>query len=198
MPPRAAGIPFGTSPSKRSYPHRFWGRAPHTPRETRGLAFGGSLYHDEGIGGEPGLKHDEVVIEGAGGIVIGRVKKNDGHFTPWCSRQKLCHARGDTAKRGCVGEGFCHQGNVGPIPRFSLRDSTNHTALAPLEAASKPRAPVPANKSSTVAPGISLRDATLEKMASRTRSEVGLETLAGATRRNEPASPAMILVIPQR
>ena len=75
--------------------------------------------------------------------------------------------------------------------------STITTWRAPREAASKPKAPVPANRSRIV-PWKPSRASNRENMASRTRSEVGRVVGPGVAKRSEPALPAMIRVTPQR
>src|SRR3954447_10725767 len=70
-------------------------------------------------------------------------------------------------------------------------ESTKTAVLAPLDRASRPRAPEPAKRSRTRAWSRSPR---IEKSASRTRSEVGrVPRPRGALRRRPPRGPATIL-----
>src|SRR4051812_37448724 len=75
-------------------------------------------------------------------------------------------------------------------------DSTSMTSAAPRLAASRPRAPEPAQRSSTVAPWSSPRCSSRLKRASRTRSEVGrVDAPAGVWIRRPPATPLMMRVM---
>src|SRR2546423_14277264 len=85
--------------------------------------------------------------------------------------------------------------NVSAFARIAASDilwfSTKSTAMAPRDSASNPRAPDPANRSSTRASGID--GCRMLNHASRTRSDVGLTLfVVGVLRRRPLNSPAMM------
>ena len=73
--------------------------------------------------------------------------------------------------------------------------STNHATSAPLETASSPSAPEPANRSRTAAPSRSTRLPTALKSASRTRSVVGLVPAGGTVIVSPRRRPEMMRVM---
>jgi hypothetical protein len=67
--------------------------------------------------------------------------------------------------------------------------------IAPLLRASKPKAPVPAYRSSTAVPATAFLESNELNMLSRMRSEVGRVLFAGETSFLEPTRPPIILVM---
>src|SRR5438552_752118 len=118
---------------------------------------------------------------------------NATSYCPGCSR---------SAKRSALWRCTTARSSTSSVLMFALRaesarrfNSTNSAVVAPRDNDSRPRAPEPANRSSTRAPG--MERCRMLNHASRTRSAVGrVRSPTGVFRRRPLKSPAMMRTKP--